>query len=666
MRRCAAVVAAFMLWGSVSAVADSVTVTADRLNMRKDPSVDSRSLGIVTSGEKLTFICEDGGWIYVKNDGQNGYVNASYVLVDQTSLNDDISATVSPVTGTGTASTRVNLRQYPTTQSKIVRVIGQGDGVTITGVCGCWYRMNVDGQTGYAMSEFFTASVNTSQAEADAAAPAATAPVSAVGKTTARVNLRYAPSTMAAAVGVLDAGTQVVVLETEGSWYRVTGDGKTGYISSGYVAFEQQAATSASRSTVKSAATTTTILTGTGIVSAQPSVTGTRVTVANSSTAGASSYAASVSGRTTTRVYLRSAASTSSNAITLIPKGQAVTLTGETGTWYKATYGGRSGYVAKNYVTIDSDATVVSVQDNYEKWTGVAQVIVNMRKAPEGEVITVLNAGAEVTVLGQNGAWYMISYNGSVGYVASSYIAKSGTSTATTQTTTTTQTATVSANGTTMYITGGTVNVRKGPAVTYGVVTTLSTGTQITAYGQTDGWYRMTIGSLSGYVSAKYVTSVKPTAVVTTTTTAASSAAVSTGKVVSSDWWTGEISSVFSRGKVGLVTDVDTSLSFYIKRTGGINHLDCQPLTAADTAIMYRIYGNKWSWDRRAIWVTINNTTYAASMNGMPHGESDSMPDNNFDGCFCIHFTNSRTHTGNRLDAAHQAAVRKALAAGNK
>ena len=51
---------------------------------------------------------------------------------------------------------------------------------------------------------------------------------------------------------------------------------------------------------------------------------------------------------------------------------------------------------------------------------------------------------------------------------------------------------------------------------------------------------------------------------------------------------------------------------------------------------------------------------------GMPHGDSDSMPDNNFDGCFCIHFLNSRTHSGNRLDAAHQAAVAKAYKAGNK
>ena len=81
---------------------------------------------------------------------------------------------------------------------------------------------------------------------------------------------------------------------------------------------------------------------------------------------------------------------------------------------------------------------------------------------------------------------------------------------------------------------------------------------------------------------------------------------------------------------------------------------------------MYKIYSYQWQWTRRAIWVTVNGTTYAASMNGMPHGDSDSMPDNGFDGCFCVHFLNTRTHAGNRLDAAHQAAVAKAYRVGNQ
>ena len=110
------------------------------------------------------------------------------------------------------------------------------------------------------------------------------------------------------------------------------------------------------------------------------------------------------------------------------------------------------------------------------------------------------------------------------------------------------------------------------------------------------------------------------------------------------------------------VTDVETGISWYEKRTGGTNHADVQPLTAADSASMKRAYGGKWSWERRAIFVTIDGVNYAASMNGMPHG-SDSISGNGFDGHHCIHFTNSRTHGSNRRDPDHQAAIQRALRA---
>jgi hypothetical protein len=96
-------------------------------------------------------------------------------------------------------------------------------------------------------------------------------------------------------------------------------------------------------------------------------------------------------------------------------------------------------------------------------------------------------------------------------------------------------------------------------------------------------------------------------------------------------------------------------------RKGGTNHADVQPLTAADTAAMKAAVGS-WSWNRRAIFVTINGVNYAASMNCMPHG-SGSITNNNFNGHHCIHFTNSRTHGSNKVCPLHQAAIRKALLA---
>lgn len=132
------------------------------------------------------------------------------------------------------------------------------------------------------------------------------------------------------------------------------------------------------------------------------------------------------------------------------------------------------------------------------------------------------------------------------------------------------------------------------------------------------------------------------------------------GRVELSDWWT-VASKVFARGDVATVTDVATGISYQVLRSGGTNHADVQPLTAADTVKMKKIYGGAWSWSRRAIIVTIDGRSLAASQNGMPHG-NQTIYNNNFPGHFCIHFLNSRTHGTNRVDAAHQAAIQRAAA----
>lgn len=126
-----------------------------------------------------------------------------------------------------------------------------------------------------------------------------------------------------------------------------------------------------------------------------------------------------------------------------------------------------------------------------------------------------------------------------------------------------------------------------------------------------------------------------------------------------------EARNIMAIGDVATVIDVNTGYTFKIKRKGGHNHADCEPLTSADTAVMKKIYGS-WSWNRRAIVVEISGKKIAASMAGMPHGSSN-IAGNGFNGHFDIHFLGSMTHgseyTKSRtpmVDPDHQAMVREA------
>jgi|GEM_PF-1278924 len=126
-----------------------------------------------------------------------------------------------------------------------------------------------------------------------------------------------------------------------------------------------------------------------------------------------------------------------------------------------------------------------------------------------------------------------------------------------------------------------------------------------------------------------------------------------------------EAAGLLARGESAAVIDVDTGYTFNIKRKGGTNHADCEPLTKDDTAIMKKIYGS-WSWNRRAVVVSVDGKNIAASMAGMPHG-SQTLTGNGFAGHFDIHFLDSMTHGSSytksgkpMVDSQHQAMVKKA------
>ena len=213
---------------------------------------------------------------------------------------------------------------------------------------------------------------------------------------------------------------------------------------------------------------------------------------------------------------------------------------------------------------------------------------------------------------------------------------------------------------------GITAYVKKQGAKVYderkNVIATLGMNDAVTVTAKKGPVCRILTGDRAGYMYFSDLSRNKVEAESAAPAPAGSAIPPARGTAREMDWWDSDIQKIFARGVVAQITDVETGLSWRERRNGGTNHADCQPLTAADTAAMKKAYGGKWSWDRRAVFVTINGVNYAASINGMPHGEG-SIKDNNFNGHHCIHFTNSRTHGSNKVCPLHQAAIRKALLA---
>lgn len=129
-------------------------------------------------------------------------------------------------------------------------------------------------------------------------------------------------------------------------------------------------------------------------------------------------------------------------------------------------------------------------------------------------------------------------------------------------------------------------------------------------------------------------------------------------KVTMPDWYDGGCD-VLEKGEYGYLYDIATGISLKVYRMGGSSHADLEPATAADTEKLRKIAGGSFSWDSHAVILGANGKFVACAINTMPHG-NQTISDNNYDGQFCLHMIDSKTHGSNSVNEEHQKAIQMA------
>lgn len=103
------------------------------------------------------------------------------------------------------------------------------------------------------------------------------------------------------------------------------------------------------------------------------------------------------------------------------------------------------------------------------------------------KIYSLLEKGTKLDILDEENGWYKVRCSdGTVGYVSASYITVSFTET----------------KGT---VTGGTINVRKGPGTNHSKVSTVYTGKSVNVTGEENGWYKVSFDGMSGYIRADFI-----------------------------------------------------------------------------------------------------------------------------------------------------------------
>ena len=108
------------------------------------------------------------------------------------------------------------------------------------------------------------------------------------------------------------------------------------------------------------------------------------------------------------------------NIIGTFKQGQKVEIVSKEGSWYKVKHNGGTAFVHSAYIS--TAAAPASGGDGYVNTPGTD---LNVRTGPWGSIIGRFNHGASIEILGKQGDWYKVKYNGREAYVHGDYISKS-------------------------------------------------------------------------------------------------------------------------------------------------------------------------------------------------------------------------------------------------
>lgn len=149
--------------------------------------------------------------------------------------------------------------------------------------------------------------------------------------------------------------------------------------------------------------------------------------------------------------------------------------------------------------------TPIAQAANYP-YTTTTNDKVNMRRSANGSSVVLerLEAGVQVTVLGESGNYFKVSYNDRTGYIMKQYVGDKTAAAATATPKPSNSTGTVSGFPY-QTTTRDSVNMRKSASSDAVVLEKLSMGAELTVEGESGKFLKVRYNGLSGYVMAEYI-----------------------------------------------------------------------------------------------------------------------------------------------------------------
>ena len=376
-------------------------------------------------------------------------------------------------------------------------------------------------------------------------------------------NLRSDPYNTSSIVGTLTTGEQVEVLGTTGNWVEVFTQNGHGFIYRTFlnsdVSVEEQSRTTAQDNTQDA-------------------------TIASP-------------------VFMRSAADNNSEIVKTLSSGTPVKILNVGGNWYQISVENSQGYVYKTYLALDSgnsdtvftnDATL----DSSVKTLEDTETAITYEDPNSGSNIDSDASEDEQAAQEDN-------FSRSKSSSASKFTVY-----ATTGINVRSKPSTSSSTSTVVYTTSA-LNVRSQPSTNSSKLGVLAEGAAITVKSSSGGWYAISYNGRTGYVSAQYVTSQKPSSVTPTvnanteivyttarlnvriqpSTTSAKLGVLDRGATVSTHNLSNGWYLISYNGKTGYISSQYTSKSKPNSSPSSANYLSLKRLPLHGGILVIRMFG---------------------------------------------------------------------------
>ena len=391
-----------------------VNVTST-LRVRSAANTNSTVLGTLRNGSIFDIISKSGSWYEINYNGGSGFVHGDYVK--EITESSTVSATGKVVNVTS----NLRVRSGASTSASVLGYITNNTSVSIVGVEGSWYKIKYNSGYGYVHKDYISvdgsSSDNTNNNASDGNNNSSETVINKTGyvyNVSSALNVRSEASTSSTVLGTLYSGSSVNIIGESGSWYKIKYNSGYGYVHKDYISVDGSSSDNTNNN-------------------ASDGNNNSSETVINKT-----GYVYNVSSA----LNVRSEASTSSTVLGTLYSGSSVNIIGESGSWYKITYNSSTAYVHKDYITEnkpssgsdnnsstsnDSVSNGNSSSSEVMNETGVVvNVSSNLRVRKEASssslVLGYLLNNQTVTIIGKEGNWYKINFNGSTGYVSADYV----------------------------------------------------------------------------------------------------------------------------------------------------------------------------------------------------------------------------------------------------